>query len=304
MGYNQMKNLYILLAIMFLSLGCGSNKTEKFSDECSIDYNKIDKIIKFDTPDSVQLKKFNPFIESEFVKIKKDDLEVSGYRTENKVFYNEVIKPYLLKYKSELQKLPIKEAINEIAIFIHQAYRTYLGEDFYRWGGDINDLDDPQGEKSRGKYKYGLDCSGFTTSAYDAAVDLGLLDPSSDGAIFSSKGFEYYCKTYNLKDGGGIKDTPNNFRVDTKELAVLGIIIFSVKQGGAPTDEQIKLLQPGDIVGRSGHFGMIVFINKKPYYLESGGWVVPNHNWLPYCAKEALEIFARNGNIDVRRALP
>jgi hypothetical protein len=303
MGNNQMKNLCIVLAFVFLALGCSSNMTEKFNDECSIDYNKVDKIIKFDTPDSLMLAKFNPNMESNFVTIQKEGFTVSGYRTENKIFYNEIIKPYLLKYKDKLHKLPIKDAINEIAIFIHQAYRAYLGKDFYRWGGDINDLDDPQGEKSRGKYKYGLDCSGYTTSAYDAAVDLGLLDPSSDEAIFSSKGFEHYCKTYNLKDGGGIKDTPNNFRVDTKELAVLGRIVFTVKQGEAPTDEQIKLLQAGDIVGRSGHFGIIVFINNKPYYLESGGWVVPNHNWLPYCAKEALTIFARNGNIDIRRAL-
>ncbi|HPN37744.1 MAG TPA: hypothetical protein PL041_05030 [Melioribacteraceae bacterium] len=299
-----MKNLYIVLVIMVLGFGCASNKTDMVLDDCSVNYNNINKIIKFNLPDSVNLKKFNPLVESEFVKIQKEGFDVSGYRTENKVFYNEVIKPYLIQYKSDLQKLPLKEAINEIAIFIHQAYRAYLGNDFYRWGGDINDLDDPQGEKSRGKYKYGLDCSGYTTSAYDAAVDLGLLDPSSDAAIFSSKGFEHYCKIYNLKDGGGIKDTPNNFRVDTKELAVLGKIIFSVKQGDAPTDEQIKMLQPGDIVGRSGHFGIIVFINNQPYYLESGGWVVPNHNWFPYCAKKALEIFARNGNLDIRRTLP
>jgi len=80
-------------------------------------------------------------------------------------------------------------------------------------------------------------------------------------------------------------------------------VIFNVKQGEKPTKEQMSLLQPGDIVGRSGHFGIIVFINNKPYYLESGGWVVPEKGGLPYLAEESLKLFAETGDIEIRRAL-
>ncbi len=299
-----MKKLSFIILIIFFINGCFILKQDNNKNTYSIDYNEVDKLIKLEKPDTNSLAKFNPNVLSNLVTIKKDTLTITGYRTENKVFYNEVIKPTLLKYKTELQKLNKKEALNEIAIFIHQVYRAYLGNEIYRWGGDINDLDDPQGESHRGKYKYGLDCSGYVTSAYEVAVDLGILNPNLPEALFSSKGFDHYCKTNNFKDSGGIKDTPNNYRVDTKELAVLGELVFSINKGEKPTEKQISLLQPGDIVGRSGHFGIIVFINNKPYYLESGGWVVPKNNWLPCEANYALETFAKIGDIYIRRVLP
>ncbi|MDP4176199.1 MAG: hypothetical protein Q8933_19620, partial [Bacteroidota bacterium] len=112
-----------------------------------------------------------------------------------------------------------------------------------------------------------------------------------------------YCKKNNVEDKGGLDGEGNNFRVDTRELASLGREIIRIDEGGTPTDEQVSKLQAGDLVGRNGHFGIIVEINGELFYLESGGWVVPNTGGNPYHAKEALEIFAKHGIVMVRRVL-
>ena len=69
----------------------------------------------------------------------------------------------------------------------------------------------------------------------------------------------------------------------------LGIEVFRLEKNQVPTEEQIKLLQPGDIVGRSGHFGIIAELNGEPYYFESGGWVVPKNDGVPVKAFDALK---------------
>ena len=300
-----MKKTIIGIVLSFISLvlffSCASLPVEK---NCSVEYSYINKLIKINEPTKADLLKFNSLILGEKVKTNKNNFEIEGSVTENKLFYNEIIKPNIVTYLDTLLKMPKAYAINEITLLVHQLYSLYFGKDFYRWGGDINDLDDPQGKKFRGEYRYGLDCSGFTTSPYEIAVDLGIINEKDSAAQFSSKGFKNYCETNGLHDSGGIDNTSNNFRVDTKELVNLGNVVFTVPKDGQPTEEEIKLLQPGDIVGRSGHFGIIVFINNQPYYLESGGWVVPTHGGLPFCAKEALNIFAKNGNLFIRRVLP
>ncbi|MFH0736179.1 MAG: hypothetical protein V1773_17230 [bacterium] len=300
-----MKKIISVIVFSFISLmllfSCVSLPIK---EKCSVEYSEIDKLIKINEPTKADLLKFNSLVLGEAVTLKKGNLEIEGCVTENKLFYSKIIKPNIVKYLDTLLKMPKAYAINEITLLVHQLYSVYFGKDFYRWGGDINDLDDPQGKKFRGEYRYGLDCSGFTTSSYEIAVDLGIINNKDSAAQFSSKGFKYFCEITGLQDSGGIDNTSNNFRVDTKELANLGNIVFTIPEGGQPTEEEIKLLQPGDIVGRSGHFGIIVFINNKPYYLESGGWVVPAHGGVPYCAKEALKIFAQNGSLFIRRVLP
>lgn len=168
-------------------------------------------------------------------------------------------------------------------------------------GGDILDLDDPQESSIRYEYSYGLDCSGLSALPFELAVYFNLLTPEQ--ALFSSRGFKMYCSKNSMQDIGGRKGTSNNFRLDTPELAELGEEVFSLEKGQPPTEEQISLLQPGDIVGRSGHFGIIAFVKGEPYYFESGGWVVPKNDGIPVKAMEALKIFASNGSIMVRRCL-
>lgn len=274
-------------------------------DSLSVDYNSFQRKIKIPKPTAALKKEFNALSKAKLITVKKDNGKViKGYSTSNREFLKKVIAPAVKPYLSELSKMKQTEMINTLALFEHELYTIYFGKDFYRWGGDILDLDDPQDESIRFECKYGLDCSGFSTSPYELAVYFGLMKPDDDGALFSSKGFELYCKKNNLKDSGGREGTTNNFRLDTKELANLGREIFVVKKGTAPTDAQLKMLQPGDLVGRDGHFGIVVFINNKPYYLESGGYVVPLKGGLPYPAGRSIEIFANDGDVFVRRSLP
>lgn len=163
------------------------------------------------------------------------------------------------------------------------------------------DLDDPQNESIRFTKSYGLDCSGFATAGYELALFFNLLSP--EDALFSSKGFAVYCRLNDLKDSGGRNNTSNNFRVDTKELAFLGNEIYKIERNDSLNDNQLKQLHAGDIMGKNGHFGIIVEINDELYYLESGGWVLSKNDQKPVPIKEAVEEFAKYGPIYIRRCL-
>ena len=80
------------------------------------------------------------------------------------------------------------------------------------------------------------------------AVNFGLMQ--EDEILFASKGYQKYCLANNKQDIGGREGTSNNYRLDTQELAELGREVLGLEKGQLPTIEQIKLLQPGDIVGR------------------------------------------------------
>lgn len=292
--------IQLILPISFAVLFCHCTsptlhikKYDSFSKEITI------------PPVSVEnAKKFNPLVKAEFKTIIKNGKEFSGYVSNNKKFLEEVITPIL---KPHLQNLKTKhpvEIINILALFGHEIFRKYFGKDFYRWGGDILDLDDPQDESIRYEFAYGLDCSGFTTLPYELAVYFKLFSPEATSALFSSKGFEFFCKQNNVEDKGGREGTSNNFRVDTKDLYTLGNEIIRIEKNQTPTSEQLALLQAGDIVGRDGHFGIIVEIEDELFFLESGGWVVPNNDGFPCSIKESIEIFAKRGTVSVRRCLP
>ncbi|MCX8011058.1 MAG: hypothetical protein N3A61_07895 [Ignavibacteria bacterium] len=271
----------------------------------AISYESFTPAIKIPETNSELTNEFHREVIGEKRTIVKDSTKIiSGWITNNKQFLEKVIRPAIEPYLTELSKKHPVDIINELTIFTHQIFSKYFGKDFYRWGGDILDLDDPQEENHGYKYKYGLDCSGFAATPYELAVYFGLLNPDDESAIFSSKGFQKYCEKTNFKDKGGRLGTSNNYRLDTREMAQLGREIFRVKKGSRPTKEQIKKLQAGDLVGRNGHFGIIVEINGEPYYLESGGWVVPRFGGVPYRADKAMKIFAKSGEIMVRRSLP
>jgi hypothetical protein len=107
-----------------------------------------------------------------------------------------------------------------------------------------------------------------------------------------------------MEDQGGRHGTANRFRVDTHDFLRLGRVVFTVPRGGTVAPEQLAMLRAGDIVVRTGHVGMIVTIGGEPYYLESGGSVLPRNGNYPHKAGPALGIFARNGELTIRRALP
>jgi len=226
---------------------------------------------------------------------------LAGYKTNNKYFLDEVIKPAVESYKSQILLMNQREIVNQLTIFAFQAYQQVFGKEFYRWGGDILDLDDPQFESIRHKYKYGLDCSGMSVVGYELAAYLGLL--KGEELLYSSPGFKYYCETTGFKDVGALDGGSNNFRLDTKELDQLGTVIIKVEKDGLIPEEAVKNLRAGDIVGRNGHFGVIVESHSKLYYLESGGWVVPEIGGRPVEIQQAINKFAENGYVSVRRCI-
>ncbi len=235
---------------------------------------------------------------------KPDGVTLHGYATTNRQFLQQVVEPILAPHSRELSQQHPVQVINTLTLVSHEAYQKYFGKRFYRWGGDILDIDDPQDEGIRHECAYGLDCSGFASMPYEIAVLLGLLDPASDAALFSSEGFARYARTHDVPDRGGRLASSNRYRLDTEDLLRLGREVFAVDSGEVPNQDQVRSLQPGDIVGTTGHVGIIVEIEGALYYVESGGWVVEESNGDPYRAADALAIFAQHGRLTIRRSLP
>lgn len=295
----KMLNTIIIFAAISLSfylISCSAG--ESFDNE----FYPLQSLISIPDITEAQRAEFNPNVESEFTSvIEEDGSEFSGYKTNNKVFLEKVIAPLIKPHLSQISQMKQTEIINYFTLFSFEIYQRYFGKSFYRWGGDILDLDDPQEKGVRNNFAYGLDCSGFVASPYELAVYFGLM--KEDETLFASSGYRKYCLANDKQDIGGREGSSNNYRLDTQELAELGREDFRLEKGQIPTIEQIKLLRPGDIVGRSGHFGIIAELKGEPYYLESGGWVVPKNGGIPAYAFEALKIFASSGSISVRRCL-
>ncbi|MBI2420381.1 MAG: hypothetical protein HYV28_21175 [Ignavibacteriales bacterium] len=258
--------------------------------------------IPVELPDSLT-RRFTKDAFSTAVKIvDSGNLIVFGYPTHNKEIYESIILPYMQKNYGRLKQLPYKEIINECTLLSFTLYTSLVGKSFYRWGGDIGDIDDPQPEGVRYKKRYGLDCSGFATSGYEIANRAGLIPDTAKEALFCRAGLINYTKSHPFRLRGAVLGGNNNYRLDTSELAELGTVVFSLPKGGQPNDAQIAKLQAGDIVGLDGHVGIIAFVAGKPYYLESGGYVLPEHNFEPVPAQVALAEFASFCEISVRRA--
>lgn len=247
---------------------------------------------------------YNGSASAERVSLRKEDGKtVEGYVSDNRSFFETVMAPAIEKRLDDYRTRPVIEAINDFALFGHETYRNWIGREFYRWGGDLFDLDDPQEEGIRHDLRYGIDCSGFASLPYEIAVHYALLRPQEPGAVFSSKGFEYFCQTQGYQDRGGRGGSTNRYRVDSSEMAKLGREVIHIPQGEKASPEQIDKCQAGDLMGRPGHFGIIVEIQGELYYLESGGWVCPQRGYRPWPLAESIEIFAQGGPLTIRRSL-
>ncbi|MGE5315653.1 MAG: hypothetical protein ACM3Q4_13250 [Acidobacteriota bacterium] len=269
------------------------------------EYGSFARPIPIPAPGQAQLARFSagvPGVRDSV--IKSDSSVVRGFTTRNREFLSDVITPILAPIADSLRSQAPSDIINALAIFGHELFRMHLGKEFYRWGGDINDLDDPQEKGSRYAFAYGLDCSGFVNLPYELALRFALIDSASEGALFTAQGFARYCQSNHVQDKGSRTPNGNRFRLDTEDLYRLGREVFTVERGASPSDEELRRAQPGDIVIRRGHVGMLVEIDHDLYYLESGGRVVPKVGWHPCHAKEAIEIFAKGGALSIRRALP
>jgi len=286
-----MKKAFIF-AFLFSSIALSQNNYVKPAKDlkCILKFSKVEK---------------NDFFNREkigdTVWLEINSKKFLGYRTNNKEFFEQIMKPIILEKIEELKKLSSREIINQLTIFTYLIYQAYFGKSFYRWGGDIFDLDDPQYEGDGYKFKYGLDCSGFTVAGYEIASYLNLIP--GEEIVFSSKGFKSYCKISGFEDTGGILQKSNNYRLDTSELDKLGNEIVRLEKNKKISDSEFSLLQAGDIVGRKGHFGILVESDGKLFYLESGGYVVPKMGYDAVEARFAIDKFAESGYVTIRRAL-
>lgn len=269
--------------------------------EYSIPADELSSILKLDVKNIKNISDFSITTLADSLPSMHNRMLMS-YRTDNKKILDEIIKPAVLEKKDEFLKMTSRQIVNQLSIFAFTTYQQILAKGFYRWGGDILDLDDPQYEGVRHKYKYGLDCSGLSVAGYEIAAYLGLI--KGEDLLFSSPGFKHYCETTGFKDGGALNGGSNNYRLDTKELDQLGKEIVRIKRNSTIAEEDVIKLRAGDIVGRNGHFGVIVESNGKLYYLESGGWVVPQTDDRAVEIKQAINKFAQNGYVSVRRCLP
>jgi hypothetical protein len=269
-----------------------------------VEYGSFDRAIEIVPPSPGLQSRFNRDLPGVAATVTKDTLVLKGFVSRNREFLDSVMLPALRPKIEELRRMPVNELIGDLTLFTHEMYRSWFGPGFYRWGGDMLDLDDPQEEGNRARSLFGLDCSGFVSAPYEIAVYAGLLAPADSAALFSSAGFALYARAHGMEDLGGRRRTSNRFRVDTHDLLRLGREVLRVPKGGSPDKAQLALLRSGDVVGRTGHVGIIVLIEGEPYYLESGGSVLPRNGNYPHKAGPALAIFARGGELTVRRALP
>lgn len=289
-------NAITAISFAVVLISCSSTKV-------TVSYEEIEKLFAASQPSLDEKSEFNLDAVGDEKTIVKDGVEFSGYVTSNKYFFEEAVDPIVRQNLDELKKMHPVEAVNQLTILSHEVYQNYFGPGFYRWGGDIFDIDDPQDKGSRYDKKYGLDCSGFVSMPYELAVYYGILDSASTYAAFASSGFKWLCENTDITDGGGRNKTPNNYRVDTYDIFRLGKLVMTIEEGEVPTDEQMAMLQPGDLVGRKGHVGIIVEIEDELYYLESGGRILPNNGYKPFNAKKALELWASRRPVYVRRCL-
>ena len=297
---------FTLLMIVLFCLTFSSCSLLNGTSEYTIDYHSFYPPVPIPPADAEAKKTFRPGRTGDFITITRaDGTRVSGYVTHNKDFLENVIKPEIEPYIETLKEMHPVEQINALTIFGHGIYRKYFYPDTFSWGGDLLDLDDPQDHGPAYKNRYGFDCSGFATMPYELAVYLGLMNPEEESAIFSSKGFQKYANQHDIQDTGGRVKTSNRFRVDTNDMKKLGRDIMTIPANSEPHNIDVKKLQPGDIVLLpEGHAGIVVEINNGLYYLESGGYVCPPHDNLPYELAPALSLFSEKGDLVIKRSLP
>jgi len=236
------------------------------------------------------------------------DDTLSGYVTDNSAFWTQALYPSIEPYLDSLKELQKYQAINALTLLIYESYMDFFGKSFYRWGGDITDRDQPQNSwsHSTAMERYGMDCSGFGASPFEAGVLLGILDSTQEESAFSWFGFRHICRTDpDISDGGGRYGSTNNFRMEVSDMDKVGRVITTISSGTTPSDAQIEMMQAGDVVIKRGHMGILVEINEELYFLESGGSTVNEEGlYTPYLAKDALADFASYRTTTIRRCLP
>lgn len=192
----------ILGFILNLSLTACSKTDTAIPNEAIYQKTVYGTLIPYQTADPELKIRFNGDVLADSLYYEKGDTAWTGFKTQNREFLTEVITPALSPYLEELSTLSQHEIINELALFTFNIYQAYFGQSFYRWGGDLFDLDDPQTRGRTSRKRYGLDCSGFVAAPYEMAVHFELIPDTR--ALFSWQGFKHFCEKTGFEDRGGL----------------------------------------------------------------------------------------------------
>jgi hypothetical protein len=185
----------------------------------------------------------------------------TGFVSNNRWFYDEILRKAVLKNRAALEKLPLRRRISSLLLLIHTSYDAHFGQSdlpghFYRWGGDLFDNDAPVINDIRTAEAFGLDCSGFVASAFDVAIKENLLTPQELAA-------HPFLRSRQEQLAQMVPGIPSPHRLNVKDFARIGREI-------APSEAQA-----GDYIvipkaeGVFPHIVAIVEIEGKLHIAES-----------------------------------
>src|SRR6056297_2417183 len=263
-----MKKQFLLILIIILLAGCGdmdiitliAPEPEESADEDNIpfhvqinpplrrDFDDFDRAIPIPPVTAELALIYNRDAEGDYIReYTQPDMAdtLDGYVSDNYDFFETVLMPEILPKLDSLKGCEKYQAVNALTLFLHESFQEFFGLSYYRWGGDITDRDQPQvSGHTRSTKKYGMDCSGFAASPYEAAVCLGILDSTQAESYFSWFGFRYLCENdARYSDSGGRNGSSNNHRLEVFEFAIGGRLIATINAGTEPTSYQLSQMQ-------------------------------------------------------------
>jgi hypothetical protein len=195
----------------------------------------------------------------------------AGFVTSNVDLYRNLLRPSILQNRIALQLLDTSQKLNALQLLTFLVYDAYLGKPdqaghFYRWGGDIYDIDLPQQNDIRTSKAFGLDCSGYVAAGFDIAILEGLFtDAEINAAPF------LLTRKENLADI--VPGTPSDLRLNVSDFQKIGVEYFN--ETNAFDSRMEGVLQAGDFIviprapGIFPHVVSIVKIGTQLFVAES-----------------------------------
>ena len=185
----------------------------------------------------------------------------TGFVSNNRWFYDEILRKSVLQNRTALEKLPLRRRISLLHLLIHTSYDAHFGQSdlpghFYRWGGDLFDNDVPVINDIRTGEAFGLDCSGFVAAAFDIALKENLLTTKEVAA-------NTFLKSRREQLAQMIPGTPSPHRLNVSDFARVGRAITA---GEAQAGDYIVIPKAEGVFA---HIVAIVEIAGKLHIAES-----------------------------------
>lgn len=206
----------------------------------------------------------------QFYRSAKAQKKDGAYVTSNRDLYRALIQPIVHENKTVLSELTFTEKINALQLITFMTYDAYLGKPdlaghFYRWGGDILDMDAPLKNDIRTSKAFGLDCSGYVASAFDIVILEDIAGPELAHSEFLKARKEDLLNS--------IPGETSPHRLNVSDFKKIGNELYNNTQ--SYSNEWEDKLNAGDFIvipGGEGvfpHIVSIVKIEKTLYIAES-----------------------------------